>query len=79
MSVVAQMAPAYAAGGGGAKKLMGPFDILDDHTEEVEVRTLVHLPYCFVPLALDQQLTPRAAWTPPVLRSVGGFYPYIKI
>ena len=35
----------------------------DDHTEEVEVHTLVHLPYHFVPLALDQQLTPRAAWT----------------
>ena len=27
------------------------------------MRTLVHLPYCFVPLALDQQLTPQAAWT----------------
>ena len=59
--VVSQMAPAYAAGGGGAEKLLGPFDILDDHTKEVEVRTLVHLPYRFVPLALDQQLTPRVA------------------
>ena len=29
----------------------------------VDVRTLVHLPYRFVPLALDQHLTPRAAWT----------------
>ena len=27
------------------------------------MRMLVHLPYCFVPLALDQQLTPQAAWT----------------
>ena len=27
------------------------------------MRTLVHLPYRFVPLALDQHLTPRAAWT----------------
>ena len=27
------------------------------------MRMLVHLPYCFVPLALDQQLTPRAVWT----------------
>ena len=26
------------------------------------MRTLVHLPYRFFPLALDQQLTPRAAW-----------------
>ena len=60
---VAQMALAYAAGGGGAEKLLGPFDVLDDHSEEVEVRTLVHLPYRFVPLALDQHLTPRAAWT----------------
>ena len=25
--------------------------------------TLVHLPYLFVLLALDQQLTPQAAWT----------------
>ena len=43
---------------------------LDDHTEEVEVRTLVHLSYRFVPLALDQQLAPRAAWT-----VLGGAYP----
>ena len=35
----------------------------DANTEEVEVRTLVHLPYRFVHQALDQQLTPRAAWT----------------
>ena len=61
--VVAQMAPDYAAGGKEAEKLLGPFDILDDHTEEVEVRTLVHLQYRFVPLALDQQLKPRTAWT----------------
>ena len=27
------------------------------------MRTLVQLPYRFVPLALDQQLTPRASWT----------------
>ena len=27
------------------------------------MRTLVHLPYRFVPLALDQHLTHRAAWT----------------
>ena len=47
------MAPAYAAGGGGAEKLLGPYDVLDDHSEEVEVRTLVNLPYRFVPLALD--------------------------
>ena len=57
---VAQMAPAYAAVGGGAENLLGPYDVLDDHSEEVEVRTLVHLPYRFVPLALDQHLTPRA-------------------
>ena len=62
MPVVAQMSPAYAAGGGEAEKLLGPFDILDDQTEEVKVRTLVHLPYRFVPLALDNQHTPRAAW-----------------
>ena len=61
--VVAQMAPAYAAGGGVAEKLLGPFDVLDDNTEEVEVRTLVHLPYRFVPLALYHQITPRVAWT----------------
>ena len=60
---VAQIAPAYAVGGGGAERLLGPYDVLDNHTEEVEVRTLVHLPYRFVPLALDQHLTPRAAWT----------------
>ena len=59
---VTQMAPAYAAGGGGADKLLGIYDVLDDHLEEVEVRTLVHLPYRFPPLALDQHLTPRAAW-----------------
>ena len=58
MPAVAHMAPAYDTGGGGAEKLLRPFDVLDDHTEEVEVRTLVHLPYRFVPLALDQQLTP---------------------
>ena len=33
--VVAQMSPAYSAGGEVAKKLLGPFDILDDNTEEV--------------------------------------------
>ena len=60
---VAQIAPAYAEGGGRAEKLLGPFDVLDDHSEDVEVRTLVHLPYRFVPLALYQHLTPRAAWT----------------
>ena len=53
VSEVAQMTPAYAAGGGGVEKLLGPYDVLDDHSEEVEVRTLVHLPYRFVPLALD--------------------------
>ena len=41
---VAQMAPAYAAGGGGAERLLGPYNVLDTHAEEVEVRTLVHLP-----------------------------------
>ena len=55
---VAQMAPAYAAVGGGAEKLLGLFDVLEDHSEEVEVRTLLHLPYRFFPLALDQHLTP---------------------
>ena len=59
---VAQMAPAYAAGGGGAERLLGPYDVLDNNVEEVEVSTLVHLPYRFVSLALDQHLTPRAAW-----------------
>ena len=57
------MAPAYAAGGGGAERLLGPYDVLDNNVEEVEVSTLVHLPYRFVSLALDQHLTPRAAWT----------------
>ena len=61
--VVSQMAPAYAAGVGGAENLLGPFNVLDDHTEEVNVRTLVHLLCRFVPLALDQDLTPREAWT----------------
>ena len=60
---VVQMAPAYAAGGGGAERLLGPYDVLDNYVEEVEVSTLVHLPYRFVPLALDQHLTPQAAWT----------------
>ena len=60
---VAQMAPAYAAGGGGAERLLGPYNVLDNIVEEVEVRTLVQLPYRFVPLALDQHLMPRAAWT----------------
>ena len=27
-----QMAPAYAAGGGGAEKLLGPYDVLDNHS-----------------------------------------------
>ena len=53
VTAVAQMAPAYVAGGGGAEKLLGPYDVIDNHSEEVEVRTLVHLPYRFVPLALD--------------------------
>ena len=61
--VVAHMAPAYAAGWGGSENLMGPFATTDENTEEVEVRTLVHLPHRFVPLDLNQQLTPRAAWT----------------
>ena len=61
--VITHMAPAYAAGVGGAENILGPFDMIDEHTEEVEVRTIMHLPYRFVPLALDQQLTPRAAWT----------------
>ena len=56
--IVAQMAPAYAAGRGEAENLLGPFDMTDKHTEEVEVRTLVHIPYRFVPLVLDQQHTP---------------------
>ena len=60
--VVAQMAPAYVAGGIGAEKLRGPFATTDKHTEDVKVRTLVHLPYRFLLLALDQQLRPRAAW-----------------
>ena len=60
---VAQMAPVYAAGGGGAERLLVPYDVLVNNVEEVEVRTLVHLPYRFVPLALDQHLTPQAAWT----------------
>ena len=59
---VAQMAPAYAAGGRGVERLLGPYDVLNNNMEEVEVCTLVHLPYRFVPLALDQHFTPRAAW-----------------
>ena len=39
--VVALMAPAYVVGGGRAEKLMVPFNVIDDDTEEVEVRTLV--------------------------------------
>ena len=43
--VVAQMAPAYAAGGGGGEeRLLVPFATTDEHTEEVKVRTIVHLP-----------------------------------
>ena len=61
--VIAHMDPAYAAGGGGAEKLLGPFATTDRHMEEVEVCTLVHLPYRFAPLALDQQRTPQSAWT----------------
>ena len=61
--VISQMAPAYSAGGGGKEKLLGPFAMTVENTEEVEVGTLVLLPYRFVPLALDQQLTPWAAWT----------------
>ena len=63
MPAVSQMAPDYSAVGGRSEKLLGPFDVLNDHMEEVKVRTLVHLPYRFVPLALDQQLTPRAVRT----------------
>ena len=58
VSAVAQMAPAYAAGVGGADKLLGPYDVLDYHSEEIKVRTLVHLPYRFFHLVLDQHLTP---------------------
>ena len=61
--VVSQMAPTYTAGGGGTEKLLEPFEITNEHIEEVEVRTLVHLPYHFAPLALNQQLMPRSAWT----------------
>ena len=63
MPSVSQMAPDYSAVGGRSEKLLGPFDVLNDHMEEVKVRTLVHLPYRFFSLALDQQLTPQAAWT----------------
>ena len=59
----AEMAPAYAAAGAGAEKLLGPYLAGTANTEEVEVRSMVHLPYRFVPLVLDQLLTPRAAWT----------------
>ena len=62
VTVVTRMAPSYAVGGGGAEKFVGPFDILDDHSEEVKVCTLVHLPYLFFPIAMDQKLTPRLAW-----------------
>ena len=55
---VAQMATAYASGGGGAERLLGTYDVLDTHADEVEVRTLMHIPYRFVPLGLDQNLTP---------------------
>ena len=55
---VAQMAPANDAGGEGAERLLGTSDVLDNNMEEVEVCTLVHLPYRFVPLALDQHITP---------------------
>ena len=58
VSVVSQMAPTHAAGGGGSENLLGLFATTDMNTEEVEVCTLVHLPYQFVPLALDQQLKP---------------------
>ena len=54
---VSQMAPAYAAVRGGAERLLGTYNVLDTHAEEVKVRTLVHLLYRFVPLALDQNLT----------------------
>ena len=63
VTAVAQMAPVYAAEGGGAERLLGPYDVLDNNVEEVEVRTLVHLPYRFVSLTLDQHLTPQSAWT----------------
>ena len=55
---VAQKALAYSTGGGGAERLLVPYDVLDTHAEEVKVLTLVHLPYRFVPLALDQNITP---------------------
>ena len=61
--IVSQMAPAYDAGGGVSEKLLGTFEITDEHTEEIEVRTLVHLLYRFSPLALDQKLTAQAVWT----------------
>ena len=32
VTAVAQMAPAYAAGGGGAERLLGTYDVLDTHT-----------------------------------------------
>ena len=60
---VAKMALAYTARGGGAENLLGPYDVLEDHSEEVKVRTIVHLPYRFVSLVLDQHLTPQAART----------------
>ena len=42
---VAQMALAYATGGGGAERLLGPYNVLENNVEEVKVCTLVHLPY----------------------------------
>ena len=47
---VTQMAPAYAAGGGGAERLLGPYDVLDTHAEEVEVRKSRAPPVPFRPL-----------------------------
>ena len=34
MPAVAQMAPAYAAGGGEAESLLGPYNVLDNHAEK---------------------------------------------
>ena len=44
VTAVAQMAPAYAAGGGGAEKLLGPFDVLDDHSSGVFTLTALGAP-----------------------------------
>ena len=42
--------------------MVGPFEGEEEHLEQLTPRYAVYLPQAYVPQALEQDLTPRAAW-----------------